>query len=114
MQGPCLTQVEGATLSGRTIRSAASRHPGRLAGRAPVMLFEDQFHGALEHRSRRTGSRREPFVELAFLDTEETCKPVAPALQVLALLENARAHLRPSWLLDHGAAASKMRSITAP
>ena len=65
------------------------------------MLGEDELHRPLEHRARRARARGEPLLQLGRGNAEEPGQPVAPALQVLALLQNAGAHLRPTWLLNH-------------
>ena len=75
------------------------------------MLRQDQLHSPLEHGPRRPGARGEPFIELGRLYAEESGEPVAAALQVLALLQDARAHLCPSRLVDHSVYASKGRTI---
>ena len=74
------------------------------------MLRKDQFHRPLEDRPRRPGTGREPLIELARLYAEESAELVAPALQVLALLQDARTHLCPSRLLIHRVPASKRRT----
>src|SRR4051812_33059204 len=104
MQGTCPTGTSGKTcrLGRRTVGPATARYTRRLARGAAIVLGENQLHRALEHRARRTGARREPLLELGRLDVQVTGKLVAPALQVLALLQYARAHLCPSRLLDHG------------
>jgi uncharacterized protein with PIN domain len=78
------------------------------------VLGEDQLHRPLEDGARRTRARGEPFVQLGHGNTEEPRQPVAAALQLLALLQNAGAHLCPTWLLDHKVAASKRRSSHPP
>src|SRR5438034_10607293 len=88
---------------GRPVAAPPPRHAGGFARRTAVVLGEDQLHRPLEHRARRPGARREPFLELRALDAEKRGELVAAALQLLALLQNARAHLCPSWLVDHAA-----------
>ena len=92
---------------GAAVAAPAPRHARGLARGAPVVLRENQLHGPFEHRARRPGARREPLLELGAFYTQERGELVAPALQVLALLQNARTHLGPSRLVNHGAAASK-------
>src|SRR5258706_14313559 len=102
MQARCLTRPSGPTLGRRPIAAAPARHSRGLARGAPVMLRQDQLHSPLERGPRRPGTRREPFIELGCLYAEESGEPVAAALQVLALLQDARTHLCPSRLVDHG------------
>src|SRR3954454_1456017 len=101
MQGPCLTRLSGPTLGRRLIAAAPARHSRSLARRAPVMLRQDQLHSPLEHGPRRAGTRRALFIEPGCLSAKESGEPVAAALQVLALLQDARTHFCPSSLVDH-------------
>jgi uncharacterized protein len=73
------------------------------------VLGEDQLHRALEHRARRTRARGEPVIELGALYAEKPGEALAAALQVFALVKNARAHLCPSWM-HHGRPESKSRT----
>ncbi len=88
-------------LGGRTIGPAPARYARRLAGSPPVVLRQDQLHGPLEHGPRRSGPRGEPLLELGLLYAKEASEFRAPALQMLALLEDARAHLSPTGLMNH-------------
>jgi hypothetical protein len=74
------------------------------------MLRQDQFHSPLEDGARRPGAGGEPFIELGCFYAQVSGEPVAAALQVLALLQDAGAHFCPSRLVDHSMHASNSRT----
>src|SRR5437762_14142726 len=98
----------------RTVGAPPLGHAGRFLRRPPVMLGQDQLHRALESLARRTRAPRQPVLELGLRHAEKRRELRPPALQELALLQDARAHLCPSWVMNHGAAASKPRSNSGP
>src|SRR3954447_2325799 len=113
MHGTCRTHRSGQSVRAfdyiglrrrSTIASASLRHAGRFLRRAAVVLGEDDPHPPLDRRARRARARGDPVVELRFGYLQEPREPLAPALQEFALLEDARAHLRPPRMLvlHHG------------
>src|SRR4051812_12895111 len=93
------------TASAAGLKLVAAPPPRRRIGGfelgAAIVLLEDDFHRALEHRARRTGFRRQPGIELMWLHAQVIHERFASALQGSALLENAGTHFGPAWLLFH-------------
>src|SRR5688572_4210230 len=84
----------------------ARQAAGGLVARATVVLGQDDFHRLLEYRARRPALRAQPQAEVVGMHPQVARQVLAAALDHLALLEDARAHLGPAGFMLHGEAAS--------